>query len=350
MKLCNLGHIGTTSLFALLSSICSFSYAQGQFDVLYIKAGQICLQVQSKPPNCLPGDGRAKSLPVWSHDGRRIAYIEPVGTPSALARLVVIDRTGTKLAAVPLKPIGAGEVRSGMRKVESLEWISEKLIVVSGSINPSSFEALVVDATQNAVISEIVSDSFAPTFSSKGASYVALTGQPHFTPAYSKRPRIIVDGTVIPDLVPPQMEVADAPSWAPDGNALAIPLRHLSASTSVLTTAVIWVRDSNAKRTVELPSNTVRLEWGRLGIVASTSTQGRQPGAADRWELPIVTKPFQLLGWRVPAVGSSSDTQQTMRDKISALRSTLRLENGADVDIWCSSCELSSSRRIVPKK
>jgi hypothetical protein len=324
------------------------SYAQANYDTVYIKAMQVCLQLASRSSSCLPPDGRAKNLPVWSHDGRRIAYIEADGQPSALAKLVVIDRRGTRLAQVPLKTVSAGEVRSGMRQVESLEWISESLVVASGSINPTSFESIVIDTTRQLVTSEVVTDAFPATFSADGLSYVALTGQPHFGVRDLKRLIVVLDGNIVPNLIPPQTEVAGAPSWAPDGTAFTVPLRYVPATSSAIDIALVWVRNSNEKRSINLPPNTMRLEWGSVGLVAVTSSSGLQSTATTAWELPITTKPFQLSAWRM-AAGSAVDLKAKVRSQLAELRSSLRLENGVNIDVWCSSCELSAARRIVPK-
>src|SRR5207249_116264 len=113
---------------------------------------------------------------VWSREGDRIAFLAKGLSPSVLSTLFVIDRSGKRLAEIPLKAVGAGEVRSGMRQVESVEWVSSNRLVVSGTINPSSTEYLVVDVATGKIINEFVGDAFGAAFSPGGNSYIGATG------------------------------------------------------------------------------------------------------------------------------------------------------------------------------
>ncbi|MBB2486904.1 hypothetical protein H5407_16875 [Mitsuaria sp. WAJ17] len=115
-------------------------------------------------------------LPAWSRDGSRIAYIDDADPGSALAWLVVIDPQGRALSRLPIKPLAVGEGCSGMRFVESLEWLGSDRVVASGSLNPSSTESLVFDLGRNAVVAEYVDDGRGASFSPDGRHVLLVEG------------------------------------------------------------------------------------------------------------------------------------------------------------------------------
>jgi hypothetical protein len=84
----------------------------------------------------LTDDGRYKQLPKWSADGGRIAYITQL--PGALAEFDVIDASGARLTAVPIRPKESHV--HGMRFVEELEWLDGTHVIFGGSANPNSCE------------------------------------------------------------------------------------------------------------------------------------------------------------------------------------------------------------------
>jgi hypothetical protein len=342
--------IGRLAAIWFLASNCAISLAQEDYRVVFVRNKQICLTGPSKAVNCLAGDNRDKLLPVWSREGDRIAYVEIGSTPSALATLFVIDPQGKRLGEVPLKVVEKGEIRSGMRQVESLEWIAGNRLVASGSINPSSTEHLVVDTSQMKVVDELVSDGFGATFSPDGLSYIAVTGQPHFTKKESRSPSLIINSHRLPNLVPDQAEIAGAPSWAPDGSTVAIPLRYAASTSSAeVEFTVLWLQDSKEKRSIVVPANTRKLAWGASGLIATTLAPGQQAGAVQVWELPIVTRPFQMSGWRLVNRLPSVDAENRGRKLTAELRGWLKMDSESGIDIWCKGCDLSGLPRRVPK-
>ena len=110
-----------------------------------VKGTEICVRQEKGPMNCFAGSSATKSLPVWSKDGSKIAYIEAADKTLALANLVVIDQYGQVIQRMSIKPNVPGEVQSGMRFVESVEWLTRDSIVVSGTVNPSTTEYNVFD-------------------------------------------------------------------------------------------------------------------------------------------------------------------------------------------------------------
>lgn len=341
----NLHAVGRLTAAWLLSSSCIVALAHGDYRAVFVRDKQICITGPSKVVSCMPGDNLDKLLPVWSREGDRIAYIEVGATPSALATLFMIDAQGKKLGEVPLKVIGDGEIRSGMRQVEAVEWLSANRLVASGSVNPSSAEYLVVDTSRMVVVDELVSEGFQAAFSPDGLSYVAGAGQPHFTKKEARRPTLIVNGRRLSHVVPDQMEIAGSPSWSPNGSAVAIPVRYATSAPDVVDQAVLWLRDSEDKRSVVLPTNTRKLGWGASGLTAATA--GQQ--ASQVWELPIVTKPFQISGWRLASQSPSANAEAKQRMLTAELRSTVHMVAGSGIDIWCKGCDLAEIPRRVPK-
>lgn len=342
--------VGLFAAFWILASNCTIAQARDDYRVVFIENKQICLTGPSRAVNCIAGNDREKFLPVWSREGDRIAYIEIGGTPSALATLFVIDTQSRRLGEVPLKVVEKGEIRSGMRQVESLEWISGSRLVALGSINPSSTEYLVVDTSKMKVVEEFVSDGFGATFSPDGLSYIATSGLPHFTKKESRNPSLIINGHRLQNLVPNQTEIAGAPSWAPDGSTVAVPLRYATSTSSAeVDLTVLWLQDSNEKRSIMVPANTRKLEWGASGLIATTLASGQKAGEVQAWELPIVTKPFQMSGWRLVSRPPSVDAENMNRRLTAELRSWLKMDSGSSIDIWCKGCILSDLPRRVPK-
>jgi hypothetical protein len=343
--------------FTLVSLLAGYSLkplAQSDYRIAFVRNKEICVTGPSKAIECLTNDNRSKFLPVWSVEGDQIAYVTIDENLSVLATLYVIDRRGKRLAEIPIKALEPGEIRSGMRQVEALEWLSGNRLVVSGTVNPSSTEYLVVNTSKLKVIDEFVVDGFGASFSPDGLSYIATTGAPHFTKKESRGPALIVDGRRLSKLVPDNTEFAGVPSWAPDGSTVAIPIRYVADSPiNGVDVVVLWQRNSGATRSVNLPSRTRDVKWNSTGLLARTTPVDGLTGqlvdeVKEGWELHIATKPFQILDWKHVDDVALLNMESKDRKLRADLRGSTEADGGINIDVWCNQCDLSKRPRRVP--
>jgi hypothetical protein len=140
---------------------------------------EIVLDPTSTNRRALTSDGVAKQWPLWSKRGTRIAFLKQVPESVALDRVVVIDTSGKQVAAFDVEPVVHGLGYTGMRAVESMQWLDEDTIVVGGSINPSQSQYYVFHVGSSEV-RDFVDDLSAPAISLDGRSLVATRGVPHW--------------------------------------------------------------------------------------------------------------------------------------------------------------------------
>jgi len=172
----------------------------------------------------ITNDGIGKRLLVLSKGGDRLAFLRD--SAAEMADIVVMRTDGSLLNEIHFRPVG--EAVSGMRGVEQMEWISQRRLVVSGSINPSTGEYDVLDAETGALIKAYGTDGSTWVASPDGehAAYLGFIG--HFTPEADRRPRICLDDEcgLGPSRGYPKEDVhvdfITSPEWSPDSRAVAI--------------------------------------------------------------------------------------------------------------------------------
>lgn len=330
----------------------------------------ICIQVgRASPLTCFGKSANDKAFPVWSKDGIKIAYIERSGNARSLARLVVADTHGQTLVSWPIQPVTAGEIPSGMRAVESVEWIGSDKIVVSGSINPSTTEYLVFDANSGLLEHEFNDDGFGAAFTSDGKLRAYVTGAPHFTRAKHRAPKLLVNDAEIVDFSRHASVIAGQPLWSSDNSTLAVPMladliggsgSSKSSQAAARRSVLVWNRRSRAVASIDLPfmgDRTFSLAWQNASLIvaispvlsASTSVEGlgQMKAPAEIWQLANPGISGRSPNWKritnAPAIAAKAAAV--------ALRSEWRKEfrsPGAvsDVDLWCPACELA----VLPRR
>ena len=182
--------------------------------VVAIQDNRLCIQLEDRSIDCDASDKSIKTLPTWSKDGLRIAYFSPDISDRRLGQLVLVDQHRSVVTQIPVKPMAPGFVHSGMRYVETVEWLDGNLIAVSGTINPSSTEYNILDISTGKTILEFVDDGFGAAFSQDGKLYASVSGGPHFTPAKSRELKLNVNGAAIVDL--------SGTAWMPSGQPLIL--------------------------------------------------------------------------------------------------------------------------------
>ncbi len=300
-------------------------------------------------------DDAAKALPVWSNDGTHIAYIEKRPDTADLAKLVVIDTQGQVMSTAPIKPVVSGEVRSGMRYVESVQWITPSRIVVAGSVNPTTTEYNIVDVGSGSTVKEFFDDGSGASFSPDGLHYAYVTGAPHFTPASERRPTLKVDGKSVSIATRSPLEFVDVPVWSPDSRFVAVLVKYAAnqgysiavAQPSVTAAAlaklpfedsapasVYWAGD-HLYVTRKVPDlHPAKIIMGKRQFITETyMLQEGEEGAAEPWS---------LLGNGQAPVDTAAKAKE-FRAKLKAAASVTR---GSPSDFWCANCDLS----ILPRR
>lgn len=353
-------YMGAMIGLAVLVASAADAQAQAATRITFVQNNAVCTVGASAVQRCLAASNLRVRLPVWSRDGNRIAYIEDTNSDRALSTLVVSDPFGQVLARVPLKPVARNEVRSGMRQVESIEWLTSDQIVVSGTINPSSTEHLVVNLLQLAVTSEYVDDGQGAAFSPDGKHVAVIEGAPHFASVSGRAPVLMVDGREVFTKFDADASNLGRPVWSADSSTVAVPLRNDSGKQGV-----VYLNIHNAaSRWVDLPfadqgrnGGAAAVFWSggalhvqrkasvvpsKLGMGQSSAPDAAStgPGAAvtavQDWTLQVSRT---AAGWRqvqTPAVNPEL-AAQALRRQAAATRLPA---NARDVDVWCAACAL----------
>jgi hypothetical protein len=151
--------------------VLSVSATPREIRTVMVVDNEICIKYGDGPITQLTEDGFAKAIPTWSKDGAQIAFIEGVKDQGAMAKLVIIDMNHNAISEMSIHPYLPGEVESGMRSVEALEWLTADRLVVSGTVNPSTTEYDVIDLTRRVVTKQVFNDGQGAAFSPDGQHY-----------------------------------------------------------------------------------------------------------------------------------------------------------------------------------
>jgi len=333
-------------------AIASFAASSAPYyKAVFIQNRQVCVSLESgSGERCLTSDQIDKFLPVWSSDGRKIAYLQASPDPRSLSVLVVIDQDGRLLRRLDLKSIVPGEIRSGMRQVEALEWIASNKIAVSGSVNPSTTEYLLVDVVKGAVEDEFFDDGFGASFAPDGSSHVSLSGAPHFTPQPKRAPMLSVDHEIVLNL-PAGASLGQRPIWSPDGLTVAVPLRRLAgAQDSKIDSVLIWSRSSRESSLIDLPAVGERnsaIYWADSDLVYARTDPGKAPNT-ETWLLSMAATPSKLLRWQRGDERSRPNRELLAQRLREETRRSFRVPGATDLDLWCENCDLRYLRRRAP--
>ena len=315
-------------LLVLMLSTGVFTVAD-EVKTAFVKNNEVFVRMGESQPRQITHDGIPKFLPVWSHDGSKIAFNRVTNPGRALSELVVVDETGRQVNDLLVRPAGKTPPE-GLRYVESVEWLTNNTIAVGGTQNIDLTETVIFDLSSGAEIESIVDNRGGPVFSQDGAHFAYLTGMPHFSPETSWRPTLNIDNVPVFPKPGDHVIFISSPRWSTEGDELAIAARDYA-------TQKIEILERRSPDTVRvMPLNSEITEgidffWsnGELYI-----TSGRRTWKAQGDDLA-----------EVPAQ-SALDPGQLARVEQHRQNAIVReLGGDSDSDSWCASCPLSALPR-----
>lgn len=304
---------------------------------VYLRGSDLFVADSANPEGVqLTHDGAPKSHPVWSRDGRTIAY-QRAGKGHPLGDLVVISTTGEILHEIPFRATNS-EV-SGMRFVEELEWSSDEVLVVSGSVNPSTGEYALVDVKKGKEVADYLVDGFRWASSPDGnhAAYVGYI--PHSVPEADRRPQFCLDDECSFDKpargFSPRghVEFLTEPVWSAEGMEVAIGAEDFNTKARVLIVRSLGGRASTYSVPAEVAEG-FKIVWTAKGWAISA------PGGSA-WELATSTSEF------IPATQSLFELERVQARQFKNEQSVMfERFGGREIDLWCESCVL----RLLPRQ
>lgn len=314
----------------LLLAIPSFALQEEDVRLVYVRNNEIFTLSpgSGSQPRQITSDGLEKSLPAWSKDGTRIAFIRygQDRVHSALGDLVVMSSEGEMMKSVPIR--GEEDMAGGMRFVEGLEWLDPGRVAVRGSANPSLTETAIVDLAGGEGETGIFDDGPGTDFSRDGKHFAYASGSPHFSPESEREPALYVDHQRIFPKPGTRVRFVGARRWSEDSRQLAVIVENLPTHRR---STLVWHLDGSL-REIPLPAGDFNnLYWvdGDL-IVASDRESLRVQGNDALESAPAQTRDL---------LSQAQAERRRWLDLVSE-------HGGKDADLWCGKCILNSMPRL----
>ena len=322
-----------TRLAALLLALAlaaapSATRAETALKVAFVEGNEIHAGPLGGPYAALTHDRVPKSLPVWSKDGTRIAFLRATASARALARLVVVDEAGRPVADILVRPATTAPI-VGLRFVETIEWLSAGKIALGGSVNPSTAENVILALPGGAELLNFFEDGPGAAFSPDGAHAAYMDGSPHFAPEDARAPTLRVDGEAIYPRRGEAVRFLGAPCWSEDGARLAVLAEDGRTKAREI---VLWARTGAL---AILPANLPRdsqiiLSWHGGNLFAAAG------GQAWRVEKAALRP--------APLEAEAEAHAAALLEKAAA---AVEAAGGRDPDFWCADCALRTLPRRV---
>jgi dipeptidyl aminopeptidase/acylaminoacyl peptidase len=334
-----------STLLFLLSAVLLLGSGD-QIKSAFLSGSEIFVSVAGGKPRRITHDGLPKGLLVWSPEGGKIAFTtEPTG--GALAEIRVVSLSEEPARHIAFRVPQPGVHIEGMRGVEELYWLDEHRLAVSGSLNPSTVEYVVIDIATGKELAGYLTDGFSLAVSPKGNHVAYKSSEPHFQAEDDRRPQLCLDnecdsGRFAAQTYPGQgrhVEFVGNPSWSPDGSAVAILAQsygdfRLSLVIRPLVGAAVEYPLPGGSPTESLYGDNeagetrYQLAWDEKGVLvkaddsiwrlhASSKTLARSMQENDR---TVMDEPFRV--------------RDGERERVEGMGAT-------EVDFWCQSCPLS---------
>jgi hypothetical protein len=314
------GLIGLPFLLALLLFA---SADNATIRAVFIRDGQIYV-TESGSTRKVTMSAERKRLPVWSREGTLIAYIQDTATLAELGQVEIISAMGAHKRSVPIRTDPRTAV--GMRSAESLEWLSDTRIAVSGTLNPSTVETVVLDISTNTEVDDIYDDAGGAVFSPDGQHVAFVTGSPHFTPEEDRRPELRVDGKRIFPSPGSHVVLLTRPIWSESSRKLGIVAKNFDNGKM---SAFTWDNDGHSSQ-IELSAtytSAIQAFWNE-GLFFVRTGDTTHSFSSIR-EVPIISQEmavsYQLAGLKLQLAKAAA----------------IEKEGGREVDLWCSDCPIS---------
>jgi hypothetical protein len=265
--------------------------------------------------------------------------------------IVVISASGQKLLDTSYRP--ADSDVTGMRFIEEVQWVSERRLLVSGSIDPSTCEYVVVDATSGKEVDWFGTDGLSLAVSPDGAHVAYEAAIPHFMAEEDRRPRLCFDQecdlgnegkTGYPLDQARHIEFATKPVWSASGRAVAALAQEYQSNNLFL--IVRPLRGVTAEFALPLPppdhgvlgygsenATLYHVFWDgeRVFVTAGEGTWKVEPGSGILVSVEPNEGPSDLA--------TAVQLRRTERRRLHAL-------GAREVNSWCESCPL----RLLPRR
>lgn len=324
-----------------------------------VRDGEVCVSADGGALSCLGSTAPKARLPVWSRDGTKIAYIGYADSETALAWLMVVDQHGQVQSRIAIKPVVKGEVSSGMRAVESLEWIGSDRVVVSGSVNPSCSESLVVDLQQNSVVGGYIDNARGASFSPDGRHVVTIDGAPHFSAKTARAPVLRLDGREVLKGLHPDLGGASSVRWSADGSNFALIANDYSGHIRLLlgyapSNFVRWV-DFPVSASSEVKKTTLFWSGGDLHLQRVVAYKEPMMAGSKKQSVALGARNLTFEESVLVAGQHNSTWKRSSSFGISPVRAASGVRSAVlgkalppdvhDVDVWCTGCALDKVSR-----
>jgi hypothetical protein len=214
-----------------------------------------------------------------------------------------------------------------------LEWLNHDEIAVSGSVNPSLTETVVLNIKKRTYQGGIFDDGPGADFSPDGKHIAYTSGSPHFTPENRREPALNVDHERVFPKEGTRIRFVSDRRWSPDSSRLAVISEDFVTNRR---SVVVWREDGSVSIiALGLPTKTkTDLFWngGDLMITYDGGSLRIAPTTAT------LEKSFSK---------AINPLQQAQSER-NRLREVVKNHASRDVDFWCQACPLNVLPRRVP--
>jgi len=355
----------------LLTFILGFGYAfseNARIKVVYRKGNNIFTIDADGQPRQLTDDSLSKGWPVWSKDGRKIAFLREINKAIALDNLIVVDpETGKTLADIRICPVTPDDEIYDVRYIQGIEWLTDDKIAAVGNVNPSTGQIFVYDLNTGKELMDYIDNDGGVIFSPNGEHAATEEGMQHWLSDADREPEIDIDNQRIYPAKSVHVSLLSQPAWSENSERVAfvaedylsnqirvVVCRHKGDCVSTGLPAGIQTSGDNSQDIrfrIQWKDDRVYVTYPEVVLpqdqgTVKESTRSLHPG--DAQAITAATPPDLMPNVYDSPQIFASKIQKLGGDKALNLLKQVQKLGGIEPNFWCKDCGLAKLPREAP--